>query len=397
MGFSRCNQAPMRSKSVYNVQVLLVGNVSLFGLSGRIAPIKTIDFADIGLGDNLMAWSGLHALLSHDFRPTAPGCVLYVPTDLAKLASRLFSRFQIRVEGVRPFSERFRKSPVFTPSPPEKAWDWVKTYVGPDWWMNSFEALDAQRSIPFSVRAPRFSDRVRLGLSERILYGRRGWRTAAPEYFGYRLWRPLAARMGVLPVAFLGLIKRSLPALRKELAQYIGQDSVGGEAAPPIAIFPAGKSFQAFPGETCKRIRELLPAGQTTFYLQADDPWIDDYRSAGLNVRGLASIEDVLWIIKTAPRLLTTDSFSSHAAQFLRDDFVLALTRDFQENIVHPGAHPSIVANHPPCAPCGYIARADSRVCSAKQTTCLAFDAKYSRDLAKAVLSLSPSGNVGFP
>jgi glycosyltransferase involved in cell wall biosynthesis len=340
----------------------------------ELAPLKAIDFGHIGLGDNLMAWSGLHALLTNGYRPAAAGCALYVPNDLSGLATHIFAPFGIRVEGVEPHSRRDMTGPVFSPLPPETAWQWYKTFVGTDWRMNCFEAIDAQKTIPRFERPPDPRDRIRLGLSERILYHRRGWQAAVSDYIGYRLWLPVARKMGILPLIYLAMVKRALPALRSSIGSYIDERATGDLSAPTFALFPAGKSFQAFSPASCKKLMRMLPMEDTAFFIQSSDPWIAEYHEAGLQPRSLNSIEDMLWVIKTSPYLMTTDSFSSHVAQFLRDDFVLALTRDFQEHIVHPGAYPNIVANHPTCAPCSYVPRTDSQQCVAKFNACIAFE-----------------------
>jgi hypothetical protein len=342
---------------------------------GIFAKLRTIDFAHIGLGDNLMAWAGLHALLINAVPVLAPGCTMYVPADMAALAAAIFSRFGLRVEGVAPHSQVKAVSPVFSPLPPEKLMEWYKTYIGIDWRMNCFEALDLQKSMPrlHFGDSPRI--RLRLRLSERILYRRRDWQSAQADYIGYRLWLPVARKLGITPLPFLAMMKRALVSLRTDVAKYI-EESVapGKKTIPDMAIFPAGKSFQAFSPVVCKALRERLPAERTRFYIQSNDPWIDEYRAAGIEPFNLDSIEEVFWIVKSARRVLTTDSFSSHVAQLLRDDFVLTLTRDFRENIVHPGANPLIIANHPPCAPCNYHPRGVADTCLAGFTHCIAFD-----------------------
>jgi len=338
---------------------------------GIYAKIRTIDFAHIGLGDNLMAWAGLHALLINDVPVLAAGCTMYVPADLASLASAIFSRFGLRVEGAAPHSPVKAVSPVFSPLPPETLMDWYKTYIGIDWRMSCFEALDLQKSIPrlHFGDSPRI--RLRLRLSERILYRRRDWQSAEAGYIGYRLWLPVARKLGIMPLPFLAMMKRALFPLRADIAKHI-EESVAPEkkTIPDTAVFPAGKSFQAFSPAVCKALREQLPAENTCFYIQSNDPWIDAYRAAGIEPMNLESIEEVFWVVKSARRVLTTDSFSSHVAQLLRDDFVLTLTRDFRENILHPGANPIILANHPPCAPCNY------QKCLAGFTHCIAFDSQ---------------------
>jgi hypothetical protein len=342
--------------------------------AAKIAPLRTIDFGDLGLGDAMMAWAGLYALLGQGLRPTAPGCLLYVPRELAGLATSLFAKHNIEVRGVEPFSSRRQIGPVFTSSPP-RAWrEWRRTFAGPDWRMNCFEALDRQKTIPLHDAPATARDRLRLFLTERILYRRQGWRTAVTEYIGCRLWRPLALRLGVLPVPFLMLMKRSLPSLRADVARYAEANSRGRALAPRFALFPTGKAFQAFPPALCRIICDRLPKSETAIYIQANDPWSSQYREVGLDPQPLEDVEGLLWIVGAAHCVLTTDSFASHVAQSLRDDFVLVLTRDIAENVVHPGASPAILAHHPPCAPCNYLARVDSTRCLAGHANCAAFD-----------------------
>ena len=355
------------------------------------AKLRTIDFAHIGLGDNLMAWVGLHTLLCNDFAIIAPGCKLYVPNGLARLATHIFSPYGLQVVGVAPHTVVPHVSPVFSPLPPESATEWYKTYIGVDWRMNCFEALDAQKTIPRLHSANDGRTRFRLGLSERLLYGRRGWQAATADYIGYRMWLPVAQKLGVLPLIFLSMMKRSLAALRAEVSRYVDQLGAAPDDALDLAVFPAGKSFQAIPPTACKILQEKLPIDRTHFYIQSDDPWLMQYYAAGISPRNLGSIDALFQTIKSARRVLTTDSFTSHVAQLLRDDFVLVLSRDFRENIVHPGANPMIVANHPPCAPCNYHPRAEAGECLAQRPTCAAFDSRrFIDDMAKAMLAFEP-------
>jgi hypothetical protein len=340
--------------------------------AARLTPLRTVDLGDLGLGDAMMAWAGLYALLDEGLRPLAPGCRLYVPEGLAGLADHLFARYDVGTQGVRPFQPRAQQSPVFTASPPQTLREWGATFAGPDWRMNAFAALDAQKAIALPGARPSARDRLRLHLTERLLHGRLGWRKAAPEYVGFRLWRPLAERLGLPAAPFLTLMKRSLPRLRAQVAAHVGARA--GARAPRFAIFPAGKAFQAFPPALCRQIRDRLPRGEAAFYIPADDPWFERYREAGIEPRVLACLDDLCHTIATAQRVLTTDSFASHVAQALRDDFVLVLSRDLGENVVHPGAYPRILAFHPACAPCSYLARADSQTCSAGHANCLGFD-----------------------
>lgn len=336
--------------------------------------IRSVDLGRIGFGDNLMAWVGLDALLSSGVEPLAPDCVLYVPNELSELAAAIFASYGLKVEGVVHESRRDPVGPVFAPAPPETIRDWYRSFLGPDWRINFYEAIDTQKTLPHPGARPNARSRFRLGLSERLIFKQQGWQVATPDYIGYRLWRPIASRLGLTPVVYLAAIKRSLPSLRRRIRRYVEDGSAKRHPAPPIAVFPAGKSFQALPPEFCVRLREHFADAEHRFYIQADDPWIASYRAAGLDPVDLRSVDDLLWTIMSARRLLTTDSFSSHVAQLVRDDFVLALSRDLRENVVHPGAEPVVMANHPPCAPCVYIPRHLSEGCPAGFRHCLAFD-----------------------
>ena len=365
---------------------LLSARVAPMNWKTRVVPLRTIDFGDLGLGDVMMAWAGLYALLMEGLRPLAPGCRLYVPRELADLAAALFAKYDVVTEGVRPFHPRQLTSPVLTASPPDTVTEWWSTFAGPDWRMNAFAALDTQKTIPLRNAPIPARDKLRLYLTERVFYKRLGWRAAVPEYLGFRLCRPLAQRLGLPPAQFLTLIKRSLPRLRAEVRAYVELRTRLRAPVPRFAIFPVGKAFQSFPPAVCRQIRNRLPRGEAAFFIPMDDPWIDEYRAAGIEPRALDSVEDLYTTIATAPHVLTTDSFASHVAQALRDDFVLALTRDIRENVVHPGATPRLLVRHPACAPCAYLARYDSRLCSAGHANCLAFDdAEFAVSLAEAL------------
>ena len=94
----------------------------------------------------------------------------------------------------------------------------------------------------------------------------------------------------------------------------------------------------------------------------------------GIKIKNIPNMFETFRIIKYSSKLLTTDSFTSHIAQLLRDDFVIVLSRDFKENIIHPGCNARVLANHPPCAPCNYQERTDFKHCVAGYEFCAAFE-----------------------
>lgn len=101
---------------------------------------------------------------------------------------------------------------------------------------------------------------------------------------------------------------------------------------------------------------------------------MEKYVAQGLEIGALESVDEILASVLQAKVIVTADSFVSHVAQFLRDDFLLILSRDFRENVVHPGAYPRIVAKHPDCALCEYHSREFHEKCPAGSPHCIAFD-----------------------
>lgn len=342
-------------------------------ITGGERQLRMIDLSHVGLGDNIMIWTGLFTLLSNGVPVCAPGCVMHVQPILADLASRLFAPFGIIIQHGRPARQL---SPIYTPLPPTGLKQWWNTYVGRDWRMNWVEALDEQKSFPRNGSDRSFQARVRLAVSERLLYRRRNWAEATPGYIGYRVWLPVALRHGVYPLAFLSQIKRSLGEMRKAMSDYVDDVTPPGDRHryDGNAAFPAGKSFQTIAPAAYAEIDRLLGGDFFTCYVQKDSPWYAEYENGGVKPQSLSDIKDTFRIIKYSKNLLTTDSFTSHVAQLLRDDFVLVLSRDMKESILHPGANPRIVANHPACAPCNYQERQDFDYCLAGYRHCIAFE-----------------------
>lgn len=335
--------------------------------------LKMIDLSHVGLGDNLMIWTGLFTLLDNGVPLCAPGCVIHVQPILAELASRFFARFGLVVQRGRPETQL---SPIYSPLPPASSKEWWGAYIGRDWRMNWVEALDQQKTFPRNGADLSFAARMRLSISERLLYRRNGWAEATPGYIGYRVWLPLALNHGIYPIVFLSQLKRSLATMRQVVSEYVDEitpasdrDRYAGNAA-----FPSGKSFQTIPPQTFNDIDQALGGGFFTCYVQSDSPWRHDYECAAIVTESLSDIRDTFRIIKYSKSLLTTDSFTSHLAQLLRDDFVLVLSRDMQESILHPGANPKIMANHPACAPCNYQERYHFDRCVAGYKYCIAFE-----------------------
>lgn len=335
--------------------------------------LRMIDLSHVGLGDNIMIWTGLFTLLSNGVPVCAPGCVMHVQPILADLASRLFAPFGITIQRGRP---QRQLSPIYTPLPPNGIKEWWHAYLGRDWRMNWVEALDEQKTFPRNGSDRSFKARVRLAVSERLLYRRNSWAEATPSYIGYRVWLPVALKHGVYPLVFLSQIKRSLAEMRLILSDYVDDFTPVNERHKyeRNAAFPTGKSFQTIAPAAYAEVDKQLGGDFFTCYIQKDSPWYPEYENGGVQPQSLSDIKDTFRIIKYSKNLLTTDSFTSHVAQLLRDDFVLVLSRDMKESILHPGATPRIVSNHPACAPCNYQERQDFRYCVAGYAHCIAFD-----------------------
>ncbi len=347
--------------------------------------LRMIDLSHVGLGDNLMIWTGLFTLLHNEAPLVAPGCVIHVQPLLADLAARLFSRFGVIVQRGRPAQQI---SPLYTPLPPANLREAWGAYIGRDWRMNWVDALDMQRTFPRQGADRSFAARLRVQLSERLLYRRHSWTEALPGYAGYRVWLPLARQHGVYPVVFMSQLKRSLAEMRRIVGDYIDEITPEGTRAlySGAAAFPVGKSFQTIPPKVYRQIDERLGGDVFTCFVQKDSPWWGDFEVNSVTPQSLDDIKDTLRHIKYARRLLTTDSFTSHVAQLLRDDFVLVLSRDLREGVVHPGANPVVVANHPACAPCNYQERHEFDRCVAGYPYCIAFESPaFVEEIAEAV------------
>lgn len=333
----------------------------------------------MGLGDNIMAWTGLYALLINDVCIIDHNCTMYVPVDLNKLAHHVFSKYGIIIKSASNFNEVKNISPVFSSNFPnaKKVKEIYNTFIGPDWRINCFEEIDLQKNIPRKNIKETLKSKLRLNMSERIFYHRSSWKSAQPGYIGYRLWLPVTSKIGMMPVQFMALMKSSLYDFRLDIIEYINNIKSVEKDVEDVSIFPVGKSFQAFSPKFCEYLSDTLGPLKSIFYISKNDAWNKKYLEYNFQKKEIKSLEDTLCVIKNSNVLITTDSFSSHIAQIVRDDFILVLTRDFRENVLHPGASPQTVMYHPPCAPCNYISRSEYNECLAGYSNCLAFDQKY--------------------
>ncbi|GAN97451.1 hypothetical protein Geu3261_0185_003 [Komagataeibacter europaeus NBRC 3261] len=344
----------------------------------KFKKLRTIDFSHIGLGDNIMAWAGLYTILLNDIPAIDSQCTIYVPRILHKFALSIFSKYGIDVKSVSSRDQITYISPVFSAESPntKSLKELYNSFIGPDWRINCFEALDLQKKPSSFSRKETIRSRLRLNISERIFYNHKSWENAQPAYVGYRLWLPIAHKMDIMPVQFMSLMKRSLNDFRKETIQYIDGFKHSDNNIDDILVFPVGKSFQTFTPEFCKDLSASLAPKISTFYLPKNDVWHKKYKKYSYRQKEILSIDEIFFLIKNGKKIITTDSFSSHIAQIIRDDFTLVLTRDFRENVLHPGASPRTVMHHPVCAPCHYVSRATSKKCPVGLYHCAAFDQK---------------------
>lgn len=339
----------------------------------KFVPLRTIDFVKIGLGDNLMAWAGLFALLKYGYRICSSDCKMYVPKVLTKLASQIFQEWSIQVEGAD-FNDIIEyRSPVLTPLAPNTVRQSIDVYMGDDWRLNWAEAIDRIKTDSYYHQKPTtLKQKIRLQISETLLHGRIDWRSAYPDYIGSRIWSPIARRHNIPQTKYLVMLKNTLGSLRECVQKYAANINVASDYHS--LVFPVGKSYQTLPPEFCHKLSSAIPDAGLTYIIPPNDPWREGYFSQDLKTDQLESIDEILGVLQRAKYVVTTDSFVSHAMQFLRDDFVLVLSRDFHENVVHPGAYPQIVAKHPDCAPCEYHSREFYKNCPAGFRYCIAFE-----------------------
>jgi hypothetical protein len=355
----------------------------------RFKPLRMIDCTSIPLGDSFMFFSGLYALLENGLPVCADDCVLHTHKPLVNICQVLFADFGLRIAAGPPSKV---EHPFFIPHPPVSNDDWMRTYLGSDWRMDWVEATDRQKTIG----RPGYRDTLRkmtqLFISERLIYRRPGgWKTATPSYIGFRVWWPIALKLDVYPVVFYSMLSRSLGGIRKRLHDYIDEqiaidETLGKKPFRGNAAFPTGNSYQTIDPKTYQYLLSTVGEDAFTCFVQDDSPWHDDFVAAGIDTRHIPSIEDTLKIIRRADNVVTCCSFTSHVSQFLRDDFLLIMFKDFPENNVNPGAHPKILTYTPACSPCNYLPRGQYKTCPAGFSHCTALENIEFRDKIRSEL-----------
>jgi len=339
----------------------------------RFAPLGTIDFTQIPFGDNIMLWTGLFTLLDHGLPVAEVGCKLYTHDAISRVCRALFDRFGIEtVVG----SPREIRRPYYTPHAPKTLKESWRAYFGSDWYMDWVESTDRQKIIPRAHENNRFWELLRLSVSERVIYKRTDWKSAKPGYTGYRVWWPLAMRLGVKPVVFYSMMCQSLQSMRQIARQYV--DELIAESPTPVfsgcAAFPVGNAYQTIDAASYESIMRDVGPSRFTCFVQEDSAWRASYNARGIKAAHMSSVEETFKVIRNAKTVFTCCSFTSHIAQLLRDDFVLAIFKDFPTNTVHPGAHPTLVTSIPACAPCNYLPRENHPLCPAGYDHCVALD-----------------------
>jgi glycosyltransferase involved in cell wall biosynthesis len=343
--------------------------------------LKMIDLTRVPLGDNLMIWTGLYTLLDHGLPVCEIGCRLHVHPVLVSLGQILFEGFGIQVVAGPP---QEISQPFYTPHPPNTLSEWWSTYVGKDWYMDWVEATDRQKTINRADYTEGLKRLIRLSISERIIWRRKeGWKGAPQAYNGYRLWWPLALRLGVYPVVFQSMMCQSLQSIRGVLNSFV-DDLIRNDPTPAFsgyAAFPTANAFQTIDPETYKIIMQDVGMNKFTCFVQDDSPWRESYRLSGIVTTHVPSIEDTFKIIRSAKVVLTCCSFTSHVAQLLRDDFIVVLFVDL--STIHPGASPIVLSSPPGCSPCNYMPRARFSRCAAGYEHCVALEnAGFQRRIA---------------
>lgn len=374
-----------------------IGGLARFLPRREYKPLRMIDCTSIPLGDSFMFFSGLYAMLDNGLEVCAPDCVLHTHKPLVNICRLLFAQFGLTILDGPPGKV---EHPFYLPHPPVTNDDWKKTYLGSDWRMDWVEATDRQKTIGRPGYRDTFRKMAQLFVSERLIYGRMGgWQTATPSYIGFRVWWPIALKLGVYPVVFYSMVSRSLGNIREKLHDYIDEqialdEKAGKKPFRGNAAFPTGNSYQTIDPQTYQHIMSAVGEDVFSCFVQNDSPWQKDFLAAGIRTEHIPAIEDTLKIIRSAKHVVTCCSFTSHVAQFLRDDFILIMFKDFPENNVNPGANPKVLTYNPACAPCNYLPRGQFKTCPAGFSHCTALENTQFRDkIVKEIKAMIATDN----
>ncbi|WP_432722981.1 hypothetical protein R0381_001369 [Jeongeupia wiesaeckerbachi] len=243
-----------------------------------------------------------------------------------------------------------------------------KNWFGPDW-INNF----AERRRLASTGYPHPGGVARLArwLTDRRLIGNTRWRREAPDYYAIKMWAPLAEYHGFSEIDLGRSLYATVDVLKTNIGKALG-DYRSALTVPTLAVFPSGASFQTMPPAFLARMIAALPGIDIRAFFSPEDPTIDGYRALGIACETTASLNDVLYVLKHAPAVITVDSFVSHLAQLFADGHIAAMSHDLPVHTVHPGAASQIVFKAMPCVPCNYLPKAGQ--CAAGFKRCGVYD-----------------------
>lgn len=209
-------------------------------------------------------------------------------------------------------------------------------------------------------------------------YGHEGWRPTSSERFAVaigllRVWRPpyepIYDGWQQLGIA-LGLSQKHAGRMEKRLSPM--WHSIRGRLRPcstanatyPSLLFPAGNSFQDFSDEFVHQIRDIVPGIQVARF--RDDERPADFR--------FATVGEARDLIENAKSVITTDSLTSHLAQFFARSHILICTRARPGNACFPGALNTRIVDlgaDLSCRPCAYLPLTQGS-CAAGGSRCVA-------------------------
>jgi hypothetical protein len=153
------------------------------------------------------------------------------------------------------------------------------------------------------------------------------------------------------------------PQMRERIANRHAGRAVSGS----VGIFPSANSFQRFPGAVIRELRRAFPAAKVYSHSSFPD------ESTDATYDHLGELQGFLLENETA---ITSDSASSHLAQFISARHILICSRSRPVNVCFPGAANTTVIDmgrNLTCRPCDYYKKNDENLCPMQRKSCDAF------------------------
>ncbi|MBM3116537.1 glycosyltransferase family 9 protein [Jeongeupia naejangsanensis] len=229
-----------------------------------------------------------------------------------------------------------------------------KNWFGPDW-INNF--AERRRQASTGYQAPGGVAGLARWLTDKRLIGNTRWRREAPDYYAIKMWAPLAEYHGFSEIDLGRALYATVDELKANIGKALG-DYQSLLPVPTLAVFPSGASFQTMPPAFLARLVAALPGVEVRAFFGPGDATMADYAALGIACEITPTLNDVLYVLRHAPAVITVDSFVSHLAQLFADGHIAAMSHDLPVHTVHPGAASRIVFKAMPCVPCNYLPKA---------------------------------------